>query len=405
LIAAPSPTEPALRFHELLVQGAPDYLARFGPAMPTRQRQVLQHILDCRTAVLGGRLFVCPECGLSHYAYHSCNDRHCPQCGQADADQWLEAQSSRLLPVDYFLVTFTVPEGLRGWMRSQPQLGYDALFAASSRALLDLAANPRRLGAQLGMWGVLHTWTRTLIYHPHIHYLVPAGGLSLDGQRWVATRSEFLVRVEPLSDHFRTCFRQRLAENAPTALATIAPRVWQQRWVTHSQPAGSGQSALRYLSRYVFQTATGNRRLTPLPDGRVLWKYRDSDTRQWRSIALEKQELIRRFLQHVLPAGYHRVRRFGWLHPAAKARRQRVELLLGQAEITPALMQLDPPLDAIEKEALPEPARPGAPSPPAPAARKVFSCPRCAQPMCWIGSLWRSHAAHRPSPARAPPAA
>jgi hypothetical protein len=303
------------------------------------------------------------------------------------------------------IISFTVPEGLRGWMRSQPQLGYDALFAASSRALLDLAANPRRLGAQLGMWGVLHTWTRTLIYHPHIHYLVPAGGLSLDGQRWVATRSEFLVRVEPLSDHFRTCFRQRLAENAPTALATIAPRVWQQRWVTHSQPAGSGQSALRYLSRYVFQTATGNRRLTPLPDGRVLWKYRDSDTRQWRSIALEKQELIRRFLQHVLPAGYHRVRRFGWLHPAAKARRQRVELLLGQAEITPALMQLDPPLDAIEEEALPEPARPGAPSPPAPAARKVFSCPRCAQPMCWIGSLWRSHAAHRPSPARAPPAA
>lgn len=405
MIAAPSPAETTLRFHDLLVQGAPDYLARFGPAMPARQRQVLQRIRDCRTAVLGGRLFVCPACGLSHYAYHSCNDRHCPQCGQADADQWLEAQSSRLLPVDYFLVTFTVPEGLRGWMRSQPQLGYDALFAASSRALLDLAANPRRLGAQLGMWGVLHTWTRTLIYHPHIHYLVPAGGLSLDGQQWVAARPRFLVRVEPLSDHFRTCFRQRLEENAPTALATIPPRVWQQRWVTHSQPAGSGQSALRYLSRYVFQTATGNRRLTPLPDGRVLWKYRDSQSRQWQSMPLEKPELIRRFLQHVLPAGYHRVRRFGWLHPAAKTRRERVELLLGQAEITPAHMQLDPPLDAIEEEALPEPASPGDPSPPAPAARKVFSCPRCAQPMCWIGSLWRSHAAHRPSPARAPPAA
>ena len=403
MIAAPSPKEPALRFHDLLVQGAPDYLARFGPAMPARQRQVLQRIRDCRTAVLGGRLFVCPQCGLSHYAYHSCNDRHCPQCGQADADQWLEAQSSRLLPVDYFLVTFTVPEGLRGWMRSQPQLGYDALFAASSRALLDLAANPRRLGAQLGMWGVLHTWTRTLIYHPHIHYLVPAGGLSLDGQQWVAARPRFLVRVEPLSDHFRTCFRQRLEENAPTALATIPPRVWQQRWVTHSQPAGSGQSALRYLSRYVFQTATGNRRLTPLPDGRVLWKYRDSQSRQWQSMPLEKPELIRRFLQHVLPAGYHRVRRFGWLHPAAKTRREGVELLLGKAEITLADTAADPPLDAVEEEPFPKPANLNDPVSPVSAIRKTFSCPRCAKPMCWIGSVWRGYAGRRPSPARAPP--
>jgi hypothetical protein len=243
-------------------------------------------------------------------AYHSCNDRHCPQCGQADADQWLEAQSSRLLPVDYFLVTFTVPEGLRGWMRSQPQLGYDALFAASSRALLDLAANPRRLGAQLGLWGT---------------------------------------------------------------------------------------------ARYVFQTATGNRPLTELPDGRVLWKYRDSQTRQWQSIALEKSELIRRFLQHVLPAGYHRVRRFGWLHPAAKTRRERVELLLGNAEITLADTAADPPLDAVEEEPFPKPAAPGDPPPPPPAIRKTFTCPRCAKPMCWIGSVWRGCAGRRPGPARAPP--
>jgi len=224
--------------------------------------------------------------------------------------QWLEAQSSRLLPVDYFLVTFTVPEGLRGWMRSQPQLGYDALFAASSRALLDLAANPRRLGAQLGMWGA---------------------------------------------------------------------------------------------ARYVFQTATGNRRLTPLPDGRVLWKYRDSQTRQWQSMPLEKPELIRRFLQHVLPAGYHRVRRFGWLHPAAKTRRERVELLLGKAEITLADRAADPPLDAVEEEPFPKPANLYDPVSPVSAIRKTFTCPRCAKPMCWIGSVWRGCAGRRPNPARAPP--
>jgi len=179
--------------------------------------------------------------------------------------------------------------------------------------------------------------------------------------------------------------------------------VWQQRWVTHSQPAGSGQSALRYLSRYVFQTATGNRRLTPLPDGRVLWTYRDSQSREWRSIALEKQELIRRFLQHVLPAGYHRVRRFGWLHPAAKTRRERVEVLLGNAEITLADTAADPPLDAVEEEPFPKPANLNDPVSPVSAIRKTFSCPRCAQPMCWIGSVWRGCAGRRPSPARAPP--
>ena len=211
------------------------------------------------------------------------------------------------------------------------------------------------------------------------------------------------MRVEPLSDQFRTCFRRWLEEHAPTALATIAPRVWQQRWVTHSQPAGSGQSALRYLSRYVFQTATGNRPLTELPDGHVRRKYRDSQSRQWQSIALEKSELIRRFLQHVLPAGYHRVRRFGWLHPAAKARRERVELLLGKAEITLADTAADPPLDAVEEEPFPKPAAPGDPPPPPPAIRKTFTCPRCAQPMCWIGSVWRGCAGRRPGPARAPP--
>jgi hypothetical protein len=212
------------------------------------------------------------------------------------------------------------------------------------------------------------------------------------------------VRVEPLSDHFRTCFRHWLEENAPTAWATISPRVWQQRWVTHSQPAGSGQNALRYLSRYVFQTATGNRRLTPLSDGRVRWTYRDSQSRKWRSQALEKRELIRRFLQHVLPAGYHRVRRFGWLHPAAKTRRERVERLLGQQEIAPADLAADPPLDAIQEDALPEPAEPSDPTPPAPSVRKPFTCPRCGQPMRWIGSVPRGYAARANRTARAPPA-
>jgi hypothetical protein len=174
--------------HQLLRQLVPDYLQQFGAAIPERHRQVLKKMLKCRTQVLGGQLFQCPDCPGFLYRYHSCNDRHCPQCGQTDADDWLARRRARLLlPAPYFLVTFTVPEELRMFIRSQQQTALNLLFASSAQALQDLAANPRRLGAQLGMLGVLHTWSRTLIFHPHIHYLIPGGGLSADGRRWVPT--------------------------------------------------------------------------------------------------------------------------------------------------------------------------------------------------------------------------
>jgi hypothetical protein len=163
---------------------APEYLERFGSAMPGRQRQVLKKILLCRTPALGGQLFQCPDCSGFAYRYHSCNlqrpvpPRRDPQCGQTDGEDWLRRQKSRLLlPVPYFLLTFTVPEELRGFIRSHLPIALDLLFAVSSQASQELAANPRRLGAQLGMLGVLHTWSRTLIFHPHIHYLIPGGGL------------------------------------------------------------------------------------------------------------------------------------------------------------------------------------------------------------------------------------
>jgi hypothetical protein len=154
--------------------------------------------------------------------------------------------------------------------------------------------------------------------HPHIHYLVPGGGLSRDGCQWVASRRKFLLHHDPLADHFRNLFRRRLEKHAPAALPQIAPKVWRQRWVVDVQAVGNGENALRYLGRYVFHTATGNRRLPRLPDGHLRWTYRDSQTHQLASVDLEPFELIRRFLQHVLPAGYSRVRYFGWLSPAAR---------------------------------------------------------------------------------------
>src|SRR4051812_27383641 len=257
-------------FHELLVRHGPEYLQRFGLSLPGRQRQVLERILRCRTPALGGQLFVCPDCGALHYRYHSCNDRHCPLCGQTDAEQWLARQESRLLlPSNYFLVTFTLPEPLRAWMRSHPKAGYDLLFQTSAQALQDLAANPKRPGSSLAMLGILHTWSRTLIYHPPTHYLVPGGGLSLAQRQWCPANEEFLLPDYPLRDHFRHLFYHALKKLDPQFWRSLPAKVWTQRWMVKTRAVGSGREALRYLSRYIFKTATGNRLVTFLPDGRV----------------------------------------------------------------------------------------------------------------------------------------
>jgi hypothetical protein len=370
----------SLSVHEVLCRWAPAYLKQFGAAMPSRQREVLQRLLACRTPALGGALYYCPKCDHRHFSYHSCNDRHCPQCGGQDAQQWLDENGPLLLPVNYFLVTFTVPEGLRRWIRSHPTLGYDLLLAASSQALQDLAQNPKRLGATLGLLAVLHTWTRTLEYHPHVHYLVPGGGLSLDQRQWVATQPRFFLPVKALSDRCRTLFREALQQQMPQALADLPPQVWKQRWVVHSLPAGSGQNALRYLSRYVFKTATGNRQLQLLPNGRLRWPFRHSGTGAWRQIELEPLEFIRRFLQHVLPLSFHRVRRFGWLHPAGRARFRRVR----------ALLKL-PPLLSVAEQAAWQGSTPGpsatataAPQPLLPKTGALY-CPRCGHALVLIG--------------------
>lgn len=380
MTAAAQDSGGSLTVHQVLRRWAPAYLERFGAAMPTRQRQVLQRLLACRTSALGGALYYCPNCEHRHFSYHSCNDRHCPQCGGQDAQQWLGQNTALLLPVNYFLVTFTVPEGLRRWIRSHPAQGYDLLLAASSQALQDLAHNPKRLGATLGLLAVLHTWTRTLEYHPHVHYLVPGGGLSPDQRQWVPTRPQFLLPVKALSDRCRTLFRQALQKQRPQALANLPPQVWKPRWVVHSAAVGSGQNALRYLSRYVFKTATGNRRLQLLPNGRLRWPFRHSGTGAWRHLELEPCEFIRRFLQHVLPPSFHRVRRFGWLHPGGRAKLKRVRALLKTAPLLSAAEQA-----AWQVPAASPPTHTTAALQPHLPKPGALYCPRCAQALVRIG--------------------
>jgi hypothetical protein len=376
---AADPGGESLTVHHWLRRLTPEYRQRFGPAMPGRQRQVLKKILACRSPALGGELFACPEGHGFLYRYHSCNDRHCPQCGQTDADAWLQRQRARLLlPVPYFLVTFTVPEELRRFLRSHLQLGLDRLFAASAQALQDLAANPRRLGAQLGMLGVLHTWSRTLIFHPHIHYLIPGGGLSPDARHWAPARHPFLLHHQALGDRCRNVFRKRLQEEHPDLFAQVPPIVWKRRWNVGCQVAGSGENALRYLARYVFKTATRNRTVRQGPDGRLRWPYRDSRTGKNTVIALQPLDFLARFLQHILPRHFARVRTFGWLHPAARVRGNRVR----------ALLREQPLLTPAEQEAWHPPADPDLTPPPVqpPAVCRSPLCPRCQKPMRPLGA-------------------
>jgi hypothetical protein len=234
------------------------------------------------------------------------------------------------------------------------------------------------------MLGVLHTWSRTLIFHPHIHFLVPGGGLSPDGRHWVAARPNFLLPVKALGAHCRTLFKTRLQKEQPQLFAQVPAQVWARHWNVDSRAAGSGENALRYLARYVFKTATGNRPVQVLPDGRVRWTYRESKTGRPAALHLPPLDFMARFLQHILPRGFARVRTFGWLHPAAKVRANRVRALLRQPPVlTPAEQQTwHPPGN-------PEPALPGSEIP---AVCSTPLCPCCRQVMRLIGSWRPGHA-------------
>lgn len=315
---------------EFIARRGPQFLAREGARLPADQRRALTAILRCRTPALGGHRCACTECGGEHFRYHSCNHRMCPTCGGCDTSEWLERQVNRLLPAPYFLVTFTVPQELRDSARRRPGWFYTALFEESSRALQEIAANPEHLGAEPGFIGVLHTWSRQLLLHPHIHYIVVGGGLSFDREKWVPLpQKDFLLPQPVLAARFRTRLRERLQADEPALHAEVPESVWRADWVVDCEPVGSGETALKYLARYVFRTAmSGQRVLTEHADGRVSFDYIDSQTKQTRTCTLPADTFLGRFLQHALPAGTHRVRYFGWLHPSARKRRHIVQTLL-----------------------------------------------------------------------------
>jgi putative transposase/transposase-like zinc-binding protein len=289
------------------------YRQKYATHMPSNHLKAMRAIERCRTEALGGQVYRCPDCEQVQYSYHSCRNRHGPKCQTENAQRWLEQQQDLLLPVPYFLLTFTVPAGLNAIIRHQQSCLYDLLFKTSAAATQQLAQDPRFLGGRIGMVGVLHTWGRNLAYHPHLHYLVPAGALAADGITWVDARQNFLLPVRALSRLFRGKLQEALRGAA--CYSQIPAKVWQQEWVVHCEAVGSGWGALKYLAPYIFRVAISNNRILKLEHDRVTFRYRATETGAERLCTLGAEDFIHRFLQHVLPKGFVKVRYYGLFSP------------------------------------------------------------------------------------------
>ena len=296
------------------------YLERFGERTLPSHRRALRDLQNCRTAALGGQLYVCDRCGREHYVYHSCRNRACPTCHRRDTEAWLAARRQELLPVPYFHVVFTLPDTLRDLVRRHQKTVYPILMKAAARALMKLAADPHYVGGLVGVLAVLHTWSRTLTYHPHVHCLVPGGGRTADGQ-WRPAREGYLVPVRALSPIFRGIFFDLLAKALPDT--TIPGSVRKQPWVVYCKPAVQGaEKVLKYLARYVHRVAITDSRILSVEAGNVTFRYQNAKDGQWRTMTLTGEEFLRRFLQHVLPKGVHKVRYYGLWAPSNKVRLQ-----------------------------------------------------------------------------------
>jgi hypothetical protein len=347
------------------------------PGSPAHRR-ILDQLSGCRTAAMGGHLRRCRQCAHELIAYNSCRNRHCPKCQRQKQADWLDKQSENLLNVPYFHVVFTLPQSLSRLALQNKRLLYGMLFHSASQALLRTAADPKHLGARVGFTTILHTWGQTLMHHPHVHCLVPAGGLSPCGQNWIHARTGFLVPVRVLSRLFRGCFLAGLCSarkrgelrltgrlaclNDPVHWGTFVGKLRQSDWVVYAKPAfGSPDQVLKYLARYTHRVAISNRRLVSIKGGILAFRYKDYRRgHQQRLMHLPAVEFIRRFLLHSLPKGFMRIRHYGFL-----ANRTRQKTLAICRSLLAKTTRVQPQPD---------------PSPPTPDRQTHYPCPKCNHP-------------------------
>ena len=314
---------------DVVRQFGPQYTSRYGHSMMPSQKKALSDIAACCTSELGGRLYHCDDCDATFWHYHCCRNRACPRCHGSQARQWLQERQAQLLPCDYFHAVVTVPSELRAVFRRNQKLLYGLLMQVSAAAVKELCAQKRHLGALPGMLSVLHTWNGRLGYHPHVHLLITGGGITADGEHWEPARGEFLVPVTVLSRKVAALFRAALEHTAPDIYALIPASAWQREWVSFCKHYGHGNDAvLTYLSRYVFRTAISNARILGTDETHVTFRWKDRDAGAWRIQRLPGVEFLGRFLQHVLPRGFHKVRYYGLWHPSKRDQSNRARLLL-----------------------------------------------------------------------------
>ncbi len=335
---------PALEVAEVIRQYGDAFVARHGDWLSAGQRQALRDLARCRTAALGGHVQRCLDCGHERIAYNSCRNRHCPKCQALSRARWLQQEAGLLLPVEYFHVVFTLPAPLSALALANPRVLYELLLESAAATLREVAANPKHLGAQLGVLMVLHTWGQNLHHHPHVHCVCTGGGLSCNerGQvgaspRWMSCRPGFFLPVRVLSRLFRgkylALLQQKVAGGElrwPDRLAALADSkaltawltsLYAQDWVVYAKrPFGGPEQVLKYLARYTHRVAISNSRLLDLEDGQVTFRYKDyADAQRHKTMTLSADEFLRRFVQHVLPKGFMKVRHYGLLANRCRA--------------------------------------------------------------------------------------
>ena len=291
----------------------PEYLALYGERMPQIHKKVIQDITDCRNGSFGTILYACDDCQKTQPIPCCCGNRHCPTCQHDKTDEWLSKQMEKLLPTHYFLLTITLPQELRKVARSHQKIVYTKMFSCAHSALRKLSGDKRFIGSsRIGYLAVLHTWGGTLQYHPHLHLVIPGGAVSEDKDEWLSSRQDLFVHTKPLAVIFKAKFKDAMKK--ARLLDKIDSDLWNKQWVIDSQAVGSGQNSLRYLSRYVFRVAISNNRIKSIENGIIKFQYKDRRKKTWKTMSLDAMEFIRRFLQHVLPTGFMKIRHYGFLN-------------------------------------------------------------------------------------------
>jgi hypothetical protein len=367
------PPKVGVELADVVRRFAAKYTSQYGQTMMPSQKRALSDIADCCTEALGGQRYRCDDCHNTFWRYYCCRNRACPKCHGSQARRWLEGRQAELLPCDYFHAVVTAPPELHGLFQRQQKSMYGLLMQVAAEALKELCAKKRHLGALPGILSVLHTWNGRLGYHPHVHMLITGGGITADGQHWKPARGEFLVPVALLSRKIAAKFRDALKARAPALFAGVPKSVWRREWVSFVKHYGHGNDAvLNYLSRYVFRTAISNARILAMDQTHVTFRWKDRHADAWRTERLAGVEFLRRFLQHVLPRGFHKVRYYGLWHPSKRKESSRAWVLLifetsADAQQPPKLADL---LDTLAQ--LPQPAQQASPDP-----QDDAHCPRC----------------------------